>query len=124
MAFSASLANVQPYIFPVVGDILTLVNIVKQDSINILVSIWDVVSLLGLVDPKKGVFNQIGLPLLQLKLRQQPFFMHYLLIWIVYVMRDIPTAFWKGPHVLRAMTVYLRELIYVRDVAADDAEHV
>lgn len=36
----------------------------------------------------------------------------------------LPKAFCVGPHVLRAMAVYIRKPIYVWDVAADDTAHV
>lgn len=49
---------------------------------------------------------------------------HYAAVQRTSVTEPVPQAFWEGTHVLRAMAVYLREPLYVWDVAADNTAHV
>ncbi|GMF45405.1 unnamed protein product [Phytophthora fragariaefolia] len=51
-------------------------------------------------------------------------FAHYTKMRGVSVKTSVPQTFWEGPTVLRAMTVYLQEPLYVWDVGADEAGYV
>ncbi|KAG3126899.1 hypothetical protein PI124_g21094 [Phytophthora idaei] len=48
---------------------------------------------------------------------------HYVKAGKIVVATTVPKGFWEGPHVLRAMGVYLREPIYVWNATADDTAH-
>ncbi|CAI5731781.1 unnamed protein product [Peronospora farinosa] len=82
--------------------------------------------MLGLVDSKQELRRLLigkSVPAMT-QAATAALFKHYLLIRDVLVMRDVPMEFWEGPHILRAVAVYLREPVYVWDVSANDTAHV
>ncbi|EGZ22884.1 hypothetical protein PHYSODRAFT_484539, partial [Phytophthora sojae] len=100
-------------------------NLVKQRVIDLVLANLRYDVQLNLVGPRRELrrlYPGEELPRSD-KAAAAALYAHYAKMRAVSVADKMPQAFWEGPHVLRAMAVYLREPVYVWDVAPDDTAH-
>ncbi|OWZ22451.1 hypothetical protein PHMEG_0002847 [Phytophthora megakarya] len=125
LAFHASTENTQVQKLHITSTVEAKANVVKKQVLDIVLANLRYDIKLKVVDPKAELQRMYPgeNPPSSVEAAAVALFSHYLKIRDVSVATPVPKTFWEGPHVLRAMTVYLREPIYVWDVAANDIAH-
>lgn len=108
------------------SDVVRNVNVIKRSVYTLMMSNLAKDVECGVVDPSrdlKRLYPQHPTPL-DVAGATATLFAHYAQERARSVNTQIPTAFWAGAEVLRAMAQYLREPLFVLDVAANNDTHV